>query len=361
VLTNTGTLVNREEYYPFGETCFGAFAKKRYRYVGKEKDNESGLYYYGARYYAAWTCRFISVDPLAGDYPHYTPYQYAGNKPINFIDLDGLEEAEPEQKQSTAPSTTPKQSSGNPIPLEGDGKTASPNTVTQNIDPISALELHMPDALSVGGYTDRLPTIIPSQLPATKRSEGESNISTAVGLLAITADMIKEVGGLEAAQKMIEEGKFEAIYNGEKQTWSMKFHGNQHVSASFVEESKVAFADKAKLSGKVLASVKVAGGVFNVVGIAILADNVKKNGWTPDNKMDAGISAIAFIPQVGWGLALILTGAKYGAKEMDKMVKEWNNTSAYFTTNPEDQFDFNHQYQILQQQYGINAMDHIFE
>jgi hypothetical protein len=37
----------------------------------------------------------VSVDPLQHEYPHYTPYQYAGNKPITFIDLDGLEEALP--------------------------------------------------------------------------------------------------------------------------------------------------------------------------------------------------------------------------------------------------------------------------
>jgi RHS repeat-associated protein len=87
-----GTLVNFEEYYPFGETSFGSYAKKRYRFCGKEKDEESGMYYYGARYYSPWLCRFISVDPLAGKYPFYTPFQYAGNKPINFIDLDGKEE-----------------------------------------------------------------------------------------------------------------------------------------------------------------------------------------------------------------------------------------------------------------------------
>ncbi|OJX57977.1 MAG: hypothetical protein BGO89_06145 [Candidatus Kapaibacterium thiocyanatum] len=34
----------------------------------------------------------MSVDPLAGDYPWYTPYQFAGNTPIQAIDLDGLEE-----------------------------------------------------------------------------------------------------------------------------------------------------------------------------------------------------------------------------------------------------------------------------
>ncbi len=37
----------------------------------------------------------MSVDPLAPDYPWYTPYQFAGNMPIRYIDLDGLEPAEP--------------------------------------------------------------------------------------------------------------------------------------------------------------------------------------------------------------------------------------------------------------------------
>lgn len=35
------------------------------------------------------------MDPLTSSYPWYTPYQFAGNKPIRFIDLDGLEEADP--------------------------------------------------------------------------------------------------------------------------------------------------------------------------------------------------------------------------------------------------------------------------
>ena len=90
-LSTDGALVSREECYPFGETSFGSYGKKRYRFCGKEKDQESGLYYYGLRYYNAWTCRFINIDPLAAKYPFYTPYQYAGNKPINFIDLDGAE------------------------------------------------------------------------------------------------------------------------------------------------------------------------------------------------------------------------------------------------------------------------------
>lgn len=53
--------------------------------------NGGRLYYYGARYYASWIARFVSVDPLQHEYPYYTPYQYAGNMPITYIDLDGKE------------------------------------------------------------------------------------------------------------------------------------------------------------------------------------------------------------------------------------------------------------------------------
>src|SRR5262249_13611576 len=54
VLDRSGYLFNREEYAPYGETSFGSYAKKRYRHIAKERDEESGLYYYGARYYACW-------------------------------------------------------------------------------------------------------------------------------------------------------------------------------------------------------------------------------------------------------------------------------------------------------------------
>ncbi|MBT3209769.1 MAG: hypothetical protein HN704_12715 [Bacteroidetes bacterium] len=97
-LDENAAIISYEEYHPFGTTSYrsGSSATevslKRYKYVGKERDEETGLYYYGARYYSAWLCRFVSVDPLQFEYPHYTPYQYAGNKPVTFIDLDGLEE-----------------------------------------------------------------------------------------------------------------------------------------------------------------------------------------------------------------------------------------------------------------------------
>ncbi|WP_320019763.1 RHS repeat-associated core domain-containing protein [Labilibaculum manganireducens] len=97
-LDESAGIISYEEYHPFGTSSYRSgrteteTSQKRYKYVGKERDEETGLYYYGFRYYAAWLCRFVSVDPLQFDYPHYTPFQYAGNKPITYIDLDGLEE-----------------------------------------------------------------------------------------------------------------------------------------------------------------------------------------------------------------------------------------------------------------------------
>jgi RHS repeat-associated protein len=90
-------LVDREEYTPYGETSFGGFAGKRYRFTGKERDDEAGLYYYGARYYAPWTARWVSCDPaaLAVETSQAAPrspvsgYLYAAANPLAFVDRDG--------------------------------------------------------------------------------------------------------------------------------------------------------------------------------------------------------------------------------------------------------------------------------
>lgn len=103
----SGDEIDREEYYPFGDSSLRTFTYKRYRYVGKERDQESGLYYYGARYYAAWTCRFISVDPLAADYPQLTPYNYANQNPINDFDIDGQQDTQTESPTQNNSQNTP--------------------------------------------------------------------------------------------------------------------------------------------------------------------------------------------------------------------------------------------------------------
>lgn len=90
-LDENGNIIDKEEYYPFGDTSLRTFSKKRYRYGGYGKDEESGLYYYGSRYYSAWMGRFMSTDEIAMQYPSFSPYQYANNNPIGYTDLAGFE------------------------------------------------------------------------------------------------------------------------------------------------------------------------------------------------------------------------------------------------------------------------------
>lgn len=89
VIGTDGTWLNREEYTPYGETSFGSFARKRYRFTGKERDEESSLNYHAARYYAAWLARWVSVDPI-GINGGMNLYEYAGSAPTRFIDSQGL-------------------------------------------------------------------------------------------------------------------------------------------------------------------------------------------------------------------------------------------------------------------------------
>jgi RHS repeat-associated protein len=93
-----GAVTNREEFTPYGETSFGSFARKRYRFTGKERDEESGLNYHAARYLSPGTGRFVSVDLDGGRYPGWSPYCYSCANPVNLVDPTGLG---PEKNQRT--------------------------------------------------------------------------------------------------------------------------------------------------------------------------------------------------------------------------------------------------------------------
>ncbi len=85
------------DYSAFGVILEGrksvpASGEHRYDFNGKETDQETDWQDYGFRIYNPKLGKFLSVDPLKKSYPYYTPYQFAGNKPIIAIDLDGLEE-----------------------------------------------------------------------------------------------------------------------------------------------------------------------------------------------------------------------------------------------------------------------------
>ncbi len=88
----SGEVYQHLEYFPYGETFVEEHSNTHrtpYLYNGKELDEETGLYYYGARYYMPQESRWLSVDPLAEKYTGFSPYSYTLNNPIVYVDPDG--------------------------------------------------------------------------------------------------------------------------------------------------------------------------------------------------------------------------------------------------------------------------------
>ncbi|HEX6036380.1 SpvB/TcaC N-terminal domain-containing protein [Longimicrobium sp.] len=88
VLDAAGGWVNREEYAPFGDTTFGSFARKRFRFTAMERDGESGMSCHGARCYLPWLCRWASADP-AGMVDGPNLYAYCRGNPVALRDPSG--------------------------------------------------------------------------------------------------------------------------------------------------------------------------------------------------------------------------------------------------------------------------------
>jgi RHS repeat-associated protein len=98
-LDKDGAVISYEEYHPYGSTAFQAgrskaeVSLKRYRYTGMERDEETGLNYHGARYYAGWLGRWVSCDPT-GLVDGNNLYKYSKGNPITFVDPSGYESIE---------------------------------------------------------------------------------------------------------------------------------------------------------------------------------------------------------------------------------------------------------------------------
>ena len=89
-----GEVVQHIEYVPFGEVFIeerNSIWNTPYLFNAKEFDEETGLYYYGARYYDPRLSLWMSVDPMQEKYSELSTYSYTFNNPVKFIELLGLE------------------------------------------------------------------------------------------------------------------------------------------------------------------------------------------------------------------------------------------------------------------------------
>jgi len=103
LMDDANTILSESHYYSFGLEMYGAWnanstfpddsPENDYKYNGKELHNDFGLrlYEYGARFYDPAIGRFTGVDPISDQFPHASTYNYAENRPINGIDLWGLQ------------------------------------------------------------------------------------------------------------------------------------------------------------------------------------------------------------------------------------------------------------------------------
>ena len=99
-LDGTGQLISYEEFHPYGTTAYRAansaieVSPSRYRYTGKERDEETGLGYHGARYYASWLGRWTAAAPVGlGD--GVNRFAYVHGNPARLVDSGGTTAGEP--------------------------------------------------------------------------------------------------------------------------------------------------------------------------------------------------------------------------------------------------------------------------
>jgi RHS repeat-associated protein len=98
-LSQDAEVITYEEYHPYGTSAYRAAnsaieaSPKRYRYTGKERDEETGLYYHEARYYACWLARWTAADPI-GLQGGPNRFAYANNNPLTFNDPGGTSPAD---------------------------------------------------------------------------------------------------------------------------------------------------------------------------------------------------------------------------------------------------------------------------
>ena len=199
-LDQSAQVISYEEYYPYGSTSYQAVPSrtetpKRYRYTGKERDTETGLYYHGVRYYAPWLARWTSCDP-SGPRDDLNLYNYVNGNPVAAVDRTGLDsdnvvdQSDPyggtsapggaPPQQTAPPAEPPPADAGAPpadaappagTPPAADATPPSADTATQAAAP--------PPAAAPAGLTDAAAppdTPTPADVTAPPDTIGESGV-----------------------------------------------------------------------------------------------------------------------------------------------------------------------------------------
>ena len=114
ITDGAGIPIQHLQYLPYGEPfvnqrAAGSTYSERFRFTGKERDEETGYSYFGARYMDhELMTMWLSVDPLADKYPSISPYSYCAWNPIKLVDPDGRDIWEIDSKGNVVSHTEDK-------------------------------------------------------------------------------------------------------------------------------------------------------------------------------------------------------------------------------------------------------------
>ncbi|WP_019502247.1 SpvB/TcaC N-terminal domain-containing protein [Pseudanabaena sp. PCC 6802] len=150
-LDDGANVISYEEYYPYGGTSYQGVksqteTSKRYRYTGKERDEENGLYYHGARYYAPWLGRWTASDP-ARMVDGTNLYLYVRNNPLMYADSTGaycdpttqscVDPTEPTEREEALQQSLPENERHLP-PASFEAHPPSPSAESPPAEPLPA-------------------------------------------------------------------------------------------------------------------------------------------------------------------------------------------------------------------------------
>ncbi|MCC5633838.1 DUF2431 domain-containing protein [Nostoc sphaeroides CHAB 2801] len=323
-------VISYEEYFPYGGTALIAGQSQRevklkeYRYSGKERDDTTGLYYYGARYYAAWLGRWISADP-AGTVDGLNSFAFVGGNPVSHVDVGGmmkrpasevLEEPKEKQQRTESPSKAPKA-----YLYFGSGDFSEPlRKAKKHSKSLTVAEREIQELES--GYA-----ILATELAKEPKKQARENITQidAMGLGAraevgwdATKDYSNQVGLTHQFDRIIFQNPHTGVY-GTKKDDDKAEKGIKDLSS--IESNRkllegVFQQSKKYLKPDGLLKISIAGWPYKT--------DPQRTGSRTGLRLDQQAQAQAFANELGWDLVK--------SKER-KEQKVMRNTGTYFFTD----------------------------
>jgi RHS repeat-associated protein len=296
-ITNlAGEVSQHMEYFAFGETFVEEHKNSinsPYKFNGKELDEESGLYYYGARYYDPRISIWASIDPLAEKFVGRSSYEYCFSSPVKFIDPTGMGPGDPPTKlyhNTTSASSIIK----NGFNASENGKLSNYNWFSSTSDAGGTGRTGQGTTLGVEG-------INVSNAVNVSNSQIKGFYNEAKAELGYTSEQLK---GSSALRSEVDGLKFKKLGNwmNSQGAESYKIGNNYAVSDGIANGGVIQSVEGSAGAVKALNGLRVAGKVLTILAIAVDSYQIYSSGFNP--RVITGVAG-------GWAGAY--AGAELGA------------------------------------------------